>query len=105
MPLHRGIHGDRGRLDDRALRATSEGRLPPGLDVAVRLLEPDAEVADLYRGVPLLDDEGILRRMLENERPHRFVAYIMDALGYAPTPKLRPDHGILPRDSTRSVLC
>ena len=100
MPLHRGIHGDRGRLDDRALRATSEGRLPPGLDVAVRLLQPDAEVADLYRGVPLLDDEGILLRMLESERPHRFVGQITVAL----RSDSEGDQIILPRDPTLRAL-
>ena len=80
MPLHRGIHGDRGRLDDRALRATSEGRLPRELEDEIRLLKPDAEVAALYHFVPPLNDEGILHRLLEDERPHRFVDLIMAAL-------------------------
>ena len=100
MPLHRGIDGDRGRLDDRALRATSEGRLPPGLDVAVRLLQPDAEVCDLYRGVPLLDDEGILLRMLRNEPPHRFVGQVMVAL----RSDSEGNQIILPRDPTLRAL-
>ena len=96
MPLHRGIHCDRGRLDDRALRATSEGRLPRELEAEIRLLKPDAEVAALYNLVPLLNDEGILHRMLEDERPHRFVGHIMAAL------RSNSDGGpiILPGDPT-----
>ncbi len=80
MPLHSGVGGVRGVLDNRALLATGSGRLPRELEAEIRLLEPDADVAELYNFVPLLDDEGILHRMLEDERPHRFVCHIMAAL-------------------------
>ena len=80
MPLHRRITGDRGRLDDQTARATGGGRLPSELETEVILLEPDDEVADLYLDVPQLDDDGVLRMMLENEHPQRFVSEIIDRL-------------------------
>ena len=80
MPLHSGVGGVRGVLDNRALLATGSGRLPRELEAEIRLLEPDAEVAALYHFVPPLNDEGILHRLLEDERPHRFVDLIMAAL-------------------------
>ena len=100
MPLHRGLSGDRRHLDDQVLRATGAGRLPPQLEAEVRLLEPDAELQDLYVDVPPLDAEGILRRMLENEHPHRFVDLIMDAL----RSDSEGDQIILPRDPTLRAL-
>ena len=66
----------------------------------IRLLQPDTEVAELYGGVPPLDAEGILRRMLENERPYRFVGHIMDAL----RSDSEGDQIILPRDPTLRAL-
>ena len=80
MPLHKRITGDRGRLDDQTARATGGGRLPSELETEVILLEPDDEVAGLYLDVPKLDDDGVLRMMLENEHPQRFVRYIIDRL-------------------------
>lgn len=100
MPLHRGIDHHRGVLDNRALRASGRGRLPPGLEAEIRLLQPDTEVADLYGGVPPLDVEGILRRMLENERPHQFVGQIIEAL----RSDSEGDQIILPRDPTLRAL-
>ena len=100
MPLHRGISGDRRPLNDHALRAMGAGRLPPQLETEIRLLEPEAELGDLYIDVPLLDDEGILRRMLESEHPHRFGGHIMDAL----RSDSEGDQIILPRDPTLRAL-
>ena len=55
MPLHLGVGGVRGVLDNRALLATGSGRLPRELEAEIRLLEPDAEVAALYDFVLPLD--------------------------------------------------
>lgn len=92
MPLHRRTGGARGPLDDQTARATGGGRLPLKLKTKVTLLEPDDGVTELYLDVPQLDDDGVLRLMLEDEHPQQFVSDIVD--------RLRPDRDqvILPRD-------
>ena len=93
MPLHRGVAGDRGGFDDRALRATSNLRLPPALEDEIRLLQPEPEVASLYHDVPPLDAEGALRAMLGSSCPHRFAAQIIHWLRDAGGGRV-----VLPRD-------
>jgi len=93
MPLHRGVAGDRGAFDDRALRATGDLRLPHALEEEIRLLQPDREVANLYLDVPPLDDDGVLRAMLVSSRPHRFAAQIIQGLRDAGDGRV-----VLPRD-------
>ena len=96
MPLHRDVDGKRGPFDDRALRTTEgsdELRLPPELDVTVRLLDPDPSVADLYASVPVMARDGVLRLMLEDDRPWRFAKRIVQSVR-------SPDgHMTLPQDS------
>ena len=94
LPLHRRTTGDRGRVDDQTARATGGCRLPPELETEVTLLNPDDDVKNLYLDVPQLDEDGVLRMMLENERPHRFADRIIG--------RLRPEGNqtILPRDQT-----
>ena len=80
MPLHRDVDRNRGRIDDRALVA-GELDLPDELRTEnIRLLNPDPEVMNLYGDIQPLNRESILRTMLTNERPHRFVNYILDDL-------------------------
>ncbi len=93
MPLHRGAGGDRGAFDDRALRTAGGLRLPEELKAEIRILDPDPELADLYRDVPALDDDGILHAMLVSARPHRFADRVVQAL--RPGPEARVT---LPRD-------
>ena len=83
MPLHRDVDGKRGSFDDRSLRTTegsNELRLPPELDVTVRLLDPDPSVADLYASVPVMARDGVLRLMLEGDRPWRFAEWIVQSV-------------------------
>lgn len=94
MPLHRVVGGGRDCFDTRALRATGELQLPPELQSEVRLLDPDAEVENLYLDVRQLDHDGMLRQMLLSPSPQRFAPWIVSAL--------RPDDGdriTLPRDA------
>jgi hypothetical protein len=95
MPLHRGIGGERGSFDHRALRARGAMRLPPELESEIRLLDPDPDVASLYLDVPVLDDDGILRAMLVSKRPQQFAKHIVRALRAN-----EDDRVTLPRDST-----
>lgn len=83
MPLHRDVDEKRGPFDDRSLRTTegaNELRLPPELDVTVRLLDPDLSVADLYASVPVMARDGVLRLMLEDDRPWRFAKWIAQSV-------------------------
>jgi hypothetical protein len=80
MPLHRGVDGERGSFDERALRVVGEMRLPPELESEIRLLDPDPELANLYLDVPPLDGDGVLRAMLVSARPHQFSEYIVNAI-------------------------
>ena len=96
MPLHRGINGVRGHIDDRTLRATDDGRLPPEIEAEIRVLEPDSDIEDLYRDVPPLDADSILRTMLNSKRPYRFADNILSTL-YSDSATER--QVILPRDS------
>jgi hypothetical protein len=80
MPLHRRLHGTRGQIDDRTLRAKGGVTLPADLEAEVRLLAPDAEVSDLYQDVPELDDNGLLRVMLASQMPRRFATQIVQML-------------------------
>ena len=96
MPLHRGVTGKRGPIDDQALRTTEgsdELRLPPELDASVRLLDPDPRVANLYTAVPAMDRDGVLRLMLEDSRPWRFAKRIVQSIRSA------DGQMILPQDS------
>lgn len=80
MPLHRDVDGNRGPIDDRALVA-GELDLPDELrNENIRLLNPDRGLIDLYSDIQSLNREGILLTMLRDERPHRFVNYILDDL-------------------------
>ena len=80
MPLHRDVDGNRGRIDDRTLVA-GELDLPDELrNENIRLLNPDPELINLYNDIQSLNRDGILRTMLRDERPHRFVNYILDDL-------------------------
>lgn len=80
MPLHRDVDGNRGRIDDRA-RVAGKLDLPDELrNENIRLLDPDHDVINLYSGIQSLNREGILCTMLRDERPHRFVKYILDDL-------------------------
>lgn len=94
LPLHRRSTGDRGRIDDQTARATGGCQLPTELAREVTLLNPEDEVNGLYLDLPQLDEDGVLRMMLDNEHPHRFTGQIID--------RLRPegDQTILPRDQT-----
>ncbi len=97
MPLHRGVDGDRGRSDDRALRSTRKtvDKLPPDLVAGVRLLDPDSVVAHLYKDVPELDRDGVLQLMLTRSRPWRFADSIVQHLRPAGGPPNLPrDEGL-----------
>ena len=99
MPLHRGIEGDRGAFDERArcsTRSTGDIELPDDLLADVRLLNPDAVVAHLYKDVPKLDRDGVLQLMLRHSRPWRFAQRILQHMRSAgglvrlpPDPDLR----------------
>ncbi len=83
MPLHRGADGKRGPFDDRARRSTNgwDGlRLPSELEDKVRLLDPEPPVAHLYATVPHMDRDGVLRLMLEDDRPWRFAKRIVQSV-------------------------
>ena len=83
MPLHRDVDGKRGPLNDRSLRKTEgsdELPLPPELAVTVRLLDPDPSVAHLYASVPVMARDGVLRLMLEDDRPWRFTQQILNSV-------------------------
>ena len=83
MPLHRDVDGKRGPFDDRALRTTGGSddlRLPPELNLTVRLLDPEPSVARLYDAVPIMDSNGVLRAILENSHPWRFAEQIVDSV-------------------------
>ena len=76
MPLHRGVDGTRGAFNRRARRSTGktgELRLPRELEEEVRLLDPDPQVAHLYDAVPIMDRDGVLRAMLDDPSPWRWV--------------------------------
>ena len=83
MPLHRGADGERRPFDGRALRTTEgpdELRLPPELDMTVRLLDPDPSVAHLYASVPVMARDSVLRLMLVDDRPWRFAEWIVQSV-------------------------
>lgn len=83
MPLHRGVDGTRGALDDRArrsTRSTSDIELPDDLLAGVRLLDPDSVVTHLYRDVPKLDRDGVLQLMLRHSRPWLFAQRILQRM-------------------------
>ena len=93
MPLHRDVYGDRGPFDLRARRqpgGVSRGLLPRELRAGVRLLDPDCDVAHLYDGIPPLDRDGILRLMLEDSHPWRFVRRILQYMRTADGPVSLP---------------
>ena len=95
MPLHRGVDGMRGAFDHRARRSTGksgEVRLPPELEVEVRLLAPERQVTHLYETVPDMDRDGLLQLVLEDARPWRFAEQILRSV--------RPSRGsvLLPQD-------
>ena len=93
MPLHRGVDGNRNRLEDTALRAVGEMELPLELEGEIRLLAPDPEVADLYLDIATLDRSGVLHVILLNPQPQRFADRIVRLL--------RPENGdeiVLPSD-------
>ena len=97
MPLHRGVDGVRGAFNHRARRSTGgTGELPPELEVEVRLLDPDRQVAHLYTAVPIMDRDGVLRAMLDAPSPWRFAERIVQGVRSAdgqmtlpPAPELR----------------
>ena len=95
MPLHRGVEGDRGAFDDRALcstRSTGDIELPDDLLAGVRLLDPDSVVAHLYTDVPKLDRDGVLQLMLRRSRPWVFAQQILQHMRSAGGPVgLPPD--------------
>lgn len=80
MPLHRDHQGGRGPIDDRTWRLGGQLRPPRELEAELRVLDPDPELVDLYVAVPILDDDGILRAMLESRRPQQFADRIVRAL-------------------------
>ena len=80
MPLHRGIDGERGPIDGRTFRLAGDLRPPADLAAEIRLLDPDPEAADLYHCIPKLDNDGILRVMLQSEHPWRFADQIIRGL-------------------------
>ncbi len=80
MPLHRDHQGRRGPIDERTWRVTGKLRPPRELEAEVRLLEPDLEVASLYVDVPVLNEDGILRAMLESRDPKQFADRIARAV-------------------------
>jgi hypothetical protein len=80
MPLHRYAAGGRGPIDDSAWLVSGSRRPPAELDEEVQLLDPDPPIAKLYYGIRLLDDEGILRLMLESDGAYKYFQKIVDAL-------------------------
>ena len=81
LPLHRFEDGSRGALEEGVWRAGDGlAGLPDDLRAALRILDPDPPVAGFYEGVPVLDEEGLLRAMLTATDSHRFVERILDAL-------------------------
>ena len=77
MPLHRYVTGERRPIGRRTLRVTDRRR-PPRLDI--QLLDPDTEVEDMYQHVRLLDDDGILKVMLQCEQPDQYAHDILNLL-------------------------
>ncbi len=97
MPLHRGVDGTRGAVNQRARRSTGttgKWTLPPELQAEVRLLDPESQVTHLYNSVPEMDRDGLLQLMLEDSHPWRFAEWIVRSM--------RPSEGqvILPPDGT-----
>ena len=81
MPLHRFEDGSRGAIEFNAWRAGDGlAGLPDVLRNELRILAPDAGVADLYEAIPALDEEGVLQAMLFATDPHRFAQRIVDTL-------------------------
>jgi hypothetical protein len=95
IPLHRKIDDIRGSFDDKALRAVGGLQLPSELESEIQLLEPDEELKDLYRDVPILDEKGILHAMLVSQQPHQFADRIVRALYLG-----NDDRVVLPPDAT-----
>ena len=95
MPLHRGVEGDRGAFNDRALcstGSTGDIELPDDLLAGVRLLDPDSAIAHLYKDVPELDRDGVLQLMLRHSRPWVFAQQILQHMRSAGGPvSLPPD--------------
>ena len=81
VPLHRFEDGARGVLEEGVWRAGDGlAGLPKDLRAALRVLDPDPTVVDLYEEIPVLDEEGLLRAMLLATDPHRFAKRIVDAV-------------------------
>jgi hypothetical protein len=80
MPLHRGVDGNRDRLEATALRAVGTIELPAELHGEIRLLAPDREVADLYQEIPTVSREGLLHAIVLKENPQRFADRIVQLL-------------------------
>ena len=93
VPLHRYRDGTRGELDKRTYRSIEavDASLPREFRAHVRLLDPDPEVSHLYNNTRVLNNDHILRWMLESPQPWRFADRIMN--------QLLPDGQVsLPRD-------